>query len=62
MPPQVSLKPGESTTVSFTLTQRDRSVWDVHAHAFAEVKGTFGVSVGLSSRDPSALTGSFVVS
>ena len=58
---KVHLEPGESTTVRFTpLRERDLSVWDVVSHAWREAKGTYRVSVGLSSRDPHALVGSFV--
>jgi beta-glucosidase len=56
-----SVEPGQKVQVAFTLTARDRSVWDVGSHAWAAVKGTFTVSVGLSSRDPKAATAPFVV-
>jgi beta-glucosidase len=52
--------PGESVNVSFALAPRDLSIWDVDVHDWALVKGTFGVSVGASSRD-ARLSGSFVV-
>lgn len=48
---KVMLQPGQSTTVSITLTSRDLSIWDGAAHDFAVVKGEFGVKVGASSRD-----------
>ena len=55
------LKPGQSADVTFKLSERDRSIWDVGTHAWAEAKGTFTATVGLSSRDPKALVGSFDV-
>lgn len=55
------LAPGQSARVRFALTRRDLSVWDVATHAWAVVAGTFRVHVGLSSRDPDALVGSFDV-
>ena len=54
----VLLDAGEAISVSVTLTPRDLSVWDVDAHAWARVPGTFGVHVGASSRD-FRLSGSF---
>ena len=50
---------GQTANVTFALDARSRSIWDVNTHSWAEVKGTFGVVVGLSSRDPHALKGSF---
>jgi beta-glucosidase len=55
------LEPGEATTVKFDLSSRDVSTWSVAGHAWVEAKGEFRVWVGLSSRDPHALTGSFMV-
>ena len=56
---KVSLKAGAKQTVTFALDDRATSTWDVSAHAWAEVRGEFGVAVGASSRDGSALKGSF---
>ena len=56
----VGLLPGESVTVSFALVPRDVSVWDADAHAWAAVRGDFGVAVGASSRDL-RLRGTFTV-
>jgi beta-glucosidase len=53
------LKAGATASGSFALTDRDTSVWDAGAHAWRQVSGEFSVSVGLSSRDPKAATGSF---
>ena len=43
----------------FKLTSRDLSIWDVETHEWAEVAGTFTVTVGTSSRDPNAQTATF---
>jgi beta-glucosidase len=57
----VVLAPSKLENVTFMLDQRSRSIWDVQTIRWAEVVGTFGVTVGLSSRDPRALKGSFSV-
>lgn len=54
-----SVAPGVSVTVTFPLDVRARSIWDTGIHAWVEAKGKFQVVVGLSSRDPSAVHGSF---
>jgi hypothetical protein len=56
-----SLEAGKYAPISFKLGARDRSIWDVSSHEWAEAKGKFGVTVGFSSRDPHALTSSFAV-
>ena len=56
-----SLAPGQSLVVDFSIDERAVSVWDVTTHAWAKIKGSFGVAVGQSSRDAHALKGSFVV-
>jgi len=56
---KVSLAAGKSETVTFQLEKQDLSVWSVTAHDWAEVKGTYGVHVGASSRDD-RLTGTLV--
>ena len=48
---KVALEPGESTTVSFALTERDLSQWSTRAHDWVLEPGRFEVSVGASSRD-----------
>ncbi|KAK8162722.1 glycoside hydrolase family 3 protein [Phyllosticta citrichinensis] len=48
---KVELNPGEEKTVTFTLTRRDLSIWDVVAQEWSVPTGTFGVHVGFSSRD-----------
>lgn len=45
------LEPGESKTVTFSLTRRDMSVWDVVAQQWKLQDGEYGVWVGASSRD-----------
>jgi beta-glucosidase len=55
----IPMPPGTFVNVTFPLDLRSRSIWDVETHSWAEVKGTFGVTVGFSSRDPKALKGSF---
>ena len=46
---KVTLKPGQSTTVHFTLTGQDLSYWDDAANGWVLPDGTFGVYVGDSS-------------
>lgn len=46
---KVPLAPGESTTVTFALTRRDVSYWDVAAQAWRIPRGELGVGVGWSS-------------
>ncbi len=48
---KVSLGAGQSTLVTFTLSSRDISIWDVAQHNWAPQSGIFGVAVGASSRD-----------
>ena len=48
---KVALEPGESTTTSFTLTERDLAQWSTRAHDWVVEPGRFEVSVGASSRD-----------
>ena len=54
------LAAGAKTTVTFSLTSRDVSIWDVARHGWKEVSGTFGVAVGSSSCDL-RLNGSFAL-
>jgi beta-glucosidase len=48
---KVALRASQSSEVKFTLTQRDISTWDSEAHAWAPVKGEFGILIGASSAD-----------
>ena len=48
---QVLLAPGASTEVTFPLSDRDISIWDVSSHGWSPQKGVFKVMVGASSRD-----------
>lgn len=59
---KVELKAGASKMVKFVLNIRDVSMWHSLTHAWTKVTGSFGVTVGTSSRDPKALKGSFVIS
>ena len=54
---KVTLAAGATATVTFALEDRAFSIWDVELHAWHKVLGSFGVSVGASSRDV-RLTGS----
>jgi beta-glucosidase len=46
---KVTLRPGQSTTVHFTLSGQDLSYWDDTANGWMLPDGTFGVYVGDSS-------------
>lgn len=48
---KVSLKSGESTTVTFTLQNRHFAYYDPHVHDWRIDPGTFTISIGSSSRD-----------
>ncbi|WP_426571613.1 glycoside hydrolase family 3 C-terminal domain-containing protein [Aquihabitans sp. McL0605] len=48
---KVALEPGESATVSFTLTERDLSYWSTRTGGWVLEPGMFEVAVGASSRD-----------
>jgi len=48
---KVMLRAGASQTVSFTLGDRDISIWNASTHSWAVQKGTFTVYVGTSSQD-----------
>jgi beta-glucosidase len=48
---KISLAPGESRTVSFTLSARDFSYYDVHQHTWAVSPGKYRIDLGSSSRD-----------
>lgn len=47
---KVEIQPGESVTVSFDLTRRDLSTWDVVAQQWKLQSGNYNVYVGASSR------------
>ncbi|HEY7047815.1 MAG TPA: glycoside hydrolase family 3 C-terminal domain-containing protein [Jatrophihabitantaceae bacterium] len=57
---KVTLRPGETRSVSFDLTPRDLSYWDEHAHGWVMAGGQYQVSVGTSSADIAA-SGTFSV-
>ncbi|KAH9907742.1 glycoside hydrolase superfamily [Xylariomycetidae sp. FL2044] len=48
---KVFLAPGEEVTVTFDLTRRDLSYWDVDKQTWRIPEGEFGLQVGFSSRD-----------
>jgi beta-glucosidase len=48
---KLSLKPGQTGTARFELTQRDFSYWDTKANAWKVAPGCYRVMVGHSSRD-----------
>lgn len=47
---RITLQPGESKQVSFTLTPQELGLWDINNH-FTVEPGTFAVMVGASSTD-----------
>lgn len=57
---KVTLAPGESTRVHFTLTPQDLSIWDTAASTWSVPTGAFQVQVGDSSADL-PLSGQFQV-
>lgn len=48
---RLSLKPGETSTLSFTLMPRDFQYYDAPANHWADTPGSHRISVGSSSRD-----------
>eukprot|EP00043_Microstomoeca_roanoka_P013291 m.130236 g.130236 ORF g.130236 m.130236 type:complete len:782 (+) comp15716_c2_seq1:3-2348(+) len=48
---KVQIASGATTTVTFSLNDRDLSIWDVSSHSWTKVQGSFNVFVGASSRD-----------
>ncbi|KAK3937742.1 beta-glucosidase cel3A [Diplogelasinospora grovesii] len=58
---KLSLAPGASGTATFNLRRKDLSYWDVRTQNWIVPSGSFGVSVGASSRDI-RLTGTITVS
>jgi beta-glucosidase len=48
---KVLIKSGKSTTVTFRLTRRDLSTWDVEAQEWLLQRGTYKIYVGRNSRD-----------
>lgn len=47
----VELQPGESQSVTLSLTRYDLSIWDVVGQSWVRANGTYSLSVGASSRD-----------
>jgi beta-glucosidase len=48
---KVGIEPGQVVNVHFDLLRRDLSIWDVTVQKWNLQKGSYGVSVGASSRD-----------
>jgi beta-glucosidase len=48
---KIELDPQQSTSVEFTLRDRDLSIWDVDTHDWKLISGDFTIWVGSSSRD-----------
>jgi len=48
---KIYLAPGNSQMVSFYLSDKDLSIWDVMSHSWLKQTGTFTVYVGTSSQD-----------
>jgi len=48
---KVGLTAGKAQTVSWTLSDRDLSIWDANTHKWALQSGTFNVYVGASASD-----------
>jgi len=48
---RVNLAPGTSESVSFVLSPRDFSYWDVDTHQWRAAPGKYRIDVGASSRD-----------
>ena len=48
---KVTLAPGETQTVTFTLAPRALSYYDIHRHDWASTPGTHRIFIGSSSRD-----------
>lgn len=57
---RISLKPGETKTVSFSLPVEQLSYWDANKHAYVVNPGKFDVMIG-SASDDLRQTGSFQV-
>jgi len=47
----VELQPGETQSVTLTLTRYDLSIWDTAGQSYVRALGTYSLSVGASSRD-----------
>lgn len=48
---KVSVAPGETATVTFDLTRRDLSTWDIVSQEWLLADGEYNIYVGSSSRD-----------
>jgi len=57
---RVALNAGASTTVNFTVTQKDLAYWNTTSNAWTTAAGTYQISIGNSSRNL-PLTGNLAV-
>jgi beta-glucosidase len=48
---RISLQPGETKTVTFTLPAAKLAIWDEMTHGFVVEPGAFDVMIGASSAD-----------
>jgi beta-glucosidase len=48
---RISLQPGETKTVAFTLPAAKLAIWDEATHGFVVEPGAFDILVGASSAD-----------
>lgn len=48
---KISLKPGETRTVTFTLDRHSFAYWDTDQNDWFAPSGTYGIAIGASSRD-----------
>ncbi|MCE5342794.1 MAG: glycoside hydrolase family 3 C-terminal domain-containing protein [Eubacteriales bacterium] len=48
---KVALQPGQTKTVTFTLSKRAFAYWNIQLHDWHVETGTFGIQIGQSSRD-----------
>ena len=48
---KLNLTPGQSGTATFNIRRRDISYWDTASQKWVVPSGSFGISVGASSRD-----------
>ena len=48
----VAVAPGQTSSVTINLSRYDLSIWDTMQQGWVRPKGSIGVTVGASSRDP----------
>jgi hypothetical protein len=47
----IFLQPGESQTATLLLSRFDLSIWDVVSQSWIKPSGSYGITIGASSRD-----------